>query len=223
MDEHGLDMLFFGGSMFFESEAIRRKFPNHERYYDRKSDYPGLVAGSEYFKQNIQNKDFIAQVGMQIARREFLAAHNLHFHDGILHEDNPYTFLCMMHAKKVMYAPERYFNYRVRSGSITTTQKSLRHVTGYLAAMADVIRYTCDDKPVPALLDAIERFLDDLLYSAVDAWRQVPANEKKGAFCGDADADTMMQLFLVEALYKEALSSKSGRGLVSRLLRRLRR
>lgn len=221
MDRHELDMLFFGGSMFFESEEIRRKFPSYESYYDRKSDYAGLMSGIAYFMQNMQRKDFIAQVGMQIARRDFLAANNLRFHDGILHEDNPYTFLCMMHAKKVMYAPERYFNYRVRAGSITTAKKSLRHVTGYLSAMDDVAGYACGRELSAELSETIEGFLDELLYSAMEAWRQVPEEEKKSAFCEGANADTMTQLFLIKALYREEPSCGNSRGFVSRLLRRL--
>lgn len=55
-------------------------------------------------------------------RREFLIENDLHFREGILHEDNEFTPRACFRAKSVKVIPDVLYNYRVRPGSIMTTR-----------------------------------------------------------------------------------------------------
>lgn len=55
-------------------------------------------------------------------RRGFLEDNNLHFCEGILHEDNEFTPRVCFSAKSVKVIPDVLYNYRVRPGSIMTTR-----------------------------------------------------------------------------------------------------
>lgn len=55
-------------------------------------------------------------------RRQFLEDNNLHFCEGILHEDNEFTPRVCFRAKSVKVIPDVLYNYRVRPGSIMTTR-----------------------------------------------------------------------------------------------------
>ena len=55
-------------------------------------------------------------------QREFLNDNNLRFREGILHEDNEFTPRACLKAKNVKIIPDVLYNYRVRPGSIMTTQ-----------------------------------------------------------------------------------------------------
>lgn len=55
-------------------------------------------------------------------RREFLMENNLHFREGILHEDNEFTPRACLRARTVRVIPDVLYNYRVRSNSIMTTR-----------------------------------------------------------------------------------------------------
>lgn len=73
-------------------------------------------------------------------RRQFLLDNGLRFREGILHEDNHFTPLVCLAAKRVKVIPEVLYNYRVRPGSIMTTRglqskESLILIANDLAAM----------------------------------------------------------------------------------------
>ncbi len=55
-------------------------------------------------------------------RRQFLEDNNLHFREGILHEDNEFTPRACLYAKSIKVIPDVLYNYRVRPGSIMTTR-----------------------------------------------------------------------------------------------------
>ncbi|MDR3305712.1 MAG: glycosyltransferase [Clostridiales Family XIII bacterium] len=204
-DAGELDVLFFEGSMLFESEEIRKKHPNLAQYYERKNDYAGLMDGKAYFTRLIENKDFVAQVAMQFARRSFLLENDLHNEDGILHEDNPYTFLVMMRAARLMHSRERLFVYRVRTGSITTVRKTVKHAEGHLAAIRIVLRYLEEEPPGKRLRRAAGRFLDDLLYAAAATYAMIETAPAPAGRPSPQGADPALPalLFLTKAVTDE--------------------
>lgn len=55
-------------------------------------------------------------------RCEFLIENDLHFREGILHEDNEFTPRACFWARSVKVIPDVLYNYRVRPGSIMTTR-----------------------------------------------------------------------------------------------------
>lgn len=55
-------------------------------------------------------------------RRQFLEDNNLHFREGILHEDNEFTPRACQVAQSIKVLPDVLYNYRVRPGSIMTTR-----------------------------------------------------------------------------------------------------
>ena len=188
-----LDLLFFGGRLHFENEAVYRAHRKLAGYYRLNGNYPTITNGKDLFQRMIYFTDFVSTVSLQMANRFFLNENNLRFQEGILHEDNIYTFLCLMAAGRVKLIPDVLFVYRIREGSITTAQKGLRHVEGLLAGMREVNRWRCANRaqvetcvsatqPTPTTwrcanraqvqkggtLDAaIDQFLDLLLNQAV--------------------------------------------------------
>lgn len=55
----------------------------------------------------------------RLIRRSLLLDNKLWFREGIIHEDNYWTYLLAKHVKRMAFCPEAFYYYRVTPGSIT--------------------------------------------------------------------------------------------------------
>ena len=97
---------------FYETEQEYRTLSNYnlpEHTSDRKViknfllTYAGDVVGAQ----------------SRLIRRDFLIKHNLFFKDGIIHEDNYWTFFLAKYVTSMCFCPERTYYHRYNPTSIT--------------------------------------------------------------------------------------------------------
>lgn len=101
-------------------------------YFSLKNE--NLIRGTESYKENIifSGEKFLRENGKIIIGkgyvwrnlycREFLMNNNLYFEKGIVLEDQLFTILCLLKAKKIKYLENYIYYYRIgREGSITST------------------------------------------------------------------------------------------------------
>jgi len=77
-----------------------------------------IYTGTEYFKKRAG--DFLNS-WRYISNTKFLRENNLHFYEGIVHEDNEHTPKLLYYAKKVLVYNKPIYAHLIRSGSIMTT------------------------------------------------------------------------------------------------------
>ena len=65
-------------------------------------------------------------------RRSFLVDNNITFLDGIIQEDNIFSFYCNMAAQRVFHTEEQFYLRLVRHGSTMISEKRFEHVYGFL-------------------------------------------------------------------------------------------
>jgi hypothetical protein len=77
----------------------------------------------------------------KLYRKEFIDKYNLHFKDGLLHEDELWSFQCACHTKKISVVKENTYYYRVRQGSIQTSMQFSIHHQHYCTSCLAMIEY----------------------------------------------------------------------------------
>lgn len=96
--------------------------------YARKEDKEGLAPYSfPYYSENRQEiKSFLLTyngdiVGAQsrLIRRDFLLKHHLFFKEGIIHEDNHWTFFLAKYVRRMAFCPKRMYYHRYNPTGIT--------------------------------------------------------------------------------------------------------
>ena len=100
--------------------------------------------------QQLRNqRDYSVSPCIQIVRRDFLLEHEISFCEGIIHEDNFFTFQIMMNAKRAKCINDVYFYRRVRESSIMTKEISYKNLLGYYVCFLKMMDYMsrCDIKP----------------------------------------------------------------------------
>jgi len=130
-------------------------------------EYEGIFTGRELFCRFSENKDYKIEVWRQVLKREFLIINNLFFYEGILHEDNLFSFLCAMKANRVMNINREYYIYRQHNGSIMHTKNGKRARSIYIL-LAQIFTYwninIFSERENKAIADYFQRLYDQYEY-----------------------------------------------------------
>lgn len=144
MEQYSLDALYFDGKSFFENESLRRNNPNFEEAYIRKKSYGYYRKGLELFADFVDDGVYYAQTALQCIKRKFINENKLRYVDGLLYEDNLFTFTAMMLAGKVMHHKRTVLLHRVRSGSIMQSKPSFHGFYSLFYTHRETLRFYMD-------------------------------------------------------------------------------
>jgi len=117
-----LDVIFFDAESVFENESIKEQMPYYIGYYTRKELYSEVSGGADMFCRMVPVEDYKPSACLQFARRSFLIKNKLKFVEGLLFEDNIYTFKLMLLAERAKHIPENLYFRRIRANSITASE-----------------------------------------------------------------------------------------------------
>ena len=127
-----------------------------------------------------RNGDFYPSACMQMLKASFLLENGLFFEDGILHEDNLFTWRCLLAAKRVGYLDEPLYLRRVREGSITTKPTSAENALGYFRCGVRALSHSEEvSRLQPAERDAFQGIVGSWFSAAADHWQGFDEAERK--------------------------------------------
>lgn len=132
--EENLDIVYFDAEPFFDTDELEREKSGYRQYYQRRGTYPGVKTGIQLLVEMTSNDDWKPGPPLQLIRRDFMRADEIAFPEGAFHEDNPYSLLGALAAKRVSYLPQALLQRRIREGSIVTSLPTARHVFGLFDA-----------------------------------------------------------------------------------------
>lgn len=149
-----LDLCFFDAEPFCMEEDLALVCAGYEEYYRRGDEYGDVYDGPRLLVSMYEHGDYLPSACIYLMRRDFIEANGIAFHEGILHEDNAFTFECLVRAQRASHSNNAYYKRRVREGSITR-MLSFEHVYGLFACYVDMMR----------TLSSIDRYaVDDDIY-----------------------------------------------------------
>ena len=168
-----LDELFFTGTSFFESASLQEEFSRYETYYKRNGSYEDLYSGPQYMLESWSNGDFYPSPCMQMLKASFLFENALSFEEGIIHEDNLFTWRCLLAAKRVAYLDESLYLRRIREGSTMTKPVRAENALGYYRCGMGALNHSEE----VGNLQSAER---DAFQGVVGSWFSAAANHWQG-------------------------------------------
>lgn len=136
-EDKKLDVLYFSGTSFYENQELTEAHSAFSNAYYRKGNYKEVLTGEKMLVELRQNKDYMSSACLQIIRRDFLNEKNIRFYNGILHEDNCFTFKTLLQAERTFCVNDIYFYRRVREQSIMTRQENWKNLKGYFCCLMD--------------------------------------------------------------------------------------
>ena len=123
-ENNNLDIILFDAKTVYENDKLKALLPEYETAYERRGFYKGVYSGGNIFIKLISNRDFIMSACLQFIRRSYLQEQELLFYEGILYEDNLFTFKNLLNAERVEYLDKKLYRRRMRENSIMTAPKA---------------------------------------------------------------------------------------------------
>lgn len=160
------DILYFSASCFAteENKLIIDELNRLRKFYFRPRYVLEPIRGTDFFSQSWKEHKYIVSACLQVVKREYLEKNNFKFCEGILHEDNIYTFVTLVNAERVGSIPTVLYDRRIRNDSIMTKKKNYKNVYGlfvsYCLLMDELDKYSFID-------DNLVRCINEYLYSLI--------------------------------------------------------
>lgn len=145
-EEKSLDVLYFDGESFFETEELKEIKKNYITYYARKGDYSRVMTGPQMLHEMIAMDEYRSSLCLQFISSVHYRQENLRFEEGIIGEDNIFTFQCIMPAHRVYHMKEAFFHRRVRENSVMTSAGKFEQVYGFFAGYLAIERAFRDNQ-----------------------------------------------------------------------------
>lgn len=159
-EENSADIVYFDYKKIYECEMELSQDKSKKNCYD----YLGIYSGREFFCLLAREKNLKIEVWRQLFRKDFLLQNDIRFYEGILHEDNLFSFICVMKAQKVLNIKKEYYMYRQRGHSIMATMNEHRIVSLYIVLL-EVFKYWNAHEFSSDENEAISYFFESIYYS----------------------------------------------------------
>lgn len=101
----------------------------------------GAYVGSDVVRETYLDHKWYMMAWNKLCNLKFLRSHNLYFEEGLIHEDDLWSFLLSLHARSFYAVQQDTYNYVVRSGSITTNRNLSIHIDAYLFIVNKITSY----------------------------------------------------------------------------------
>ena len=166
-----LDFVFFDAESFCDETIDLRNYP----YQRNQQITDNIGKGIELLKIQDQTGNFRTSACLNFTRLSFLRKHNIQFYPHIIHEDELYTALLYLNAKRVKYIKRTFFKRRVRTDSITTRPFSLQNIQGYFTVAHELVHYKYQSNRSKEIMN---NHLSQMLNAAIRNAFQLPIKER---------------------------------------------
>ena len=128
----------------------------------------------------VKNGDYLSSACLYLIKRNFLTDNDISFYDGIIHEDNLYTFLVFMHAERVGFVNRPLYLRRLREESIMTNEKNFENVYGYFICGIQMLKYLNEHaETISTGIRSASRNMRIMFENATDIYMDLDKIEKR--------------------------------------------
>jgi cellulose synthase/poly-beta-1,6-N-acetylglucosamine synthase-like glycosyltransferase len=173
-----LDLIQFNMETVFESEELRHRHPNM-RFRPRNGNYPGIWNGEAIFAKMFENRDYRISPCINFIRTEMLREAGLRFIEGVIYEDNSFTLMLMLTAKRVSYLDQALYHYRVRPHSTITSSIGIKNLLGYITNCSAMLQFVKSRDLSACAAAAANQQIAFIFRQAANVHRGLPLSTKQ--------------------------------------------
>lgn len=138
-----LDFAMFQSESYAAKRRLKARAGEANRYFLKSSKVTeSTVTGHRLATSLVSEKSYSVPAWQYVWRRSFLKDEHIRFEEGVLMEDNLFTFLIMTRAQKSRFVRSLVHRRLIRDGSIMVDGSAMRHFEGYLSAFIRMVELT---------------------------------------------------------------------------------
>jgi hypothetical protein len=157
-----------------------------------------------------ENNEFRENVALQLFRRIFLLENKLTFFNGMIHEDDLFSFQCILLASRVMHIKEHFYHRRVRANSIMTGNKQINQLNGRLRCIGEAFSFINGKQFSASTTHAIFTFLSKEIRGAISIYHKLVDVQENDI---SAFGDTLIQVLYLVLVRKSIDNEETIRGI----------
>ena len=169
-EKESLDVVYFDSSIIYESEEIPAQKRIPETFYIRKHDYSKVTNGADMFTAMMERDEFRCSACLQFIKAEYMKTHSLRFREGILHEDELFTFLCMIQANRVIHINKPFYIRRMRFDSIMTNKRGFQNFYGLLVCFIHMTSFSIQCEYPKKVQEQVNKRLEAVRNNAISVY-----------------------------------------------------
>jgi glycosyltransferase involved in cell wall biosynthesis len=178
-EAHDLDFVFFDADILNKESKLAMPL-----MYDRSQciGEEELLPGIAMLQKQIAAKRYTPSPCLFLIRADFLRKLQLSFYPGIIHEDQLFSAMLYLQARRVMYIRQAFFKRRFREASTMTQRYSWRNINGYLTVTNELLTFKkerADKKQKKAINALLAQMLDAAVWNA----HVLPAKQRIDLLC----------------------------------------
>jgi len=157
-----LDFAFFDAETF--GHGIQYTVLVNNFNYKRTHIGSEIMSGSVTLEKLLKFGEFFSSVCLLFIDGNFLREKRLLFEMNIVHEDELFTSILFLEAKRIRHVPVSFFMRRLRSDSIMTVTYSMKNINSYFAVGTKLLEYAVQN---PMRKKIVDCYLEGMLNAAV--------------------------------------------------------
>lgn len=181
-ENDNLDVVYFEADSFYETEEIKKDFPQFQTLYHRKKEYKEVYTGHDLYIQMENAGDIKMSVGLQFTKRQLLIENNIKFEEMRAFEDNLYTLQVMLKADKARCVKDRLYLRRVRSDSIMTGKVNKLRFEAYNRIVMELLEMLEKESQDSELQDALYKRVRGTFINVYKDYSKLSVKEKTEVF-----------------------------------------
>ena len=160
---YSADVIFFDSIVFGDMTCSGMR----ENYYTRGELYSNPKTGIEMLRKLLKYNEYRSAVPLLFIRRQILSEFDMTFYNGIIYEDELFTFLLFLHSRTVVHLAEPLYKRRIRDNSITNSSVNPNNFKSILIVASEMIN-TCINIDVNSQDRIVIRLSIDYILRAVN-------------------------------------------------------
>lgn len=174
----GVELLVFNGMNFSEDDDGR--FIKRELLIEEFKSWKQIITGRELFCRMLEeNSLLMCCVYLQIVRRDSLLRSGIRFKEGMLHEDNLYSFRLFMEMKSSMVIDRELYMRRIRKDSITGSPVTIKNLDGCSTVYNEITELSHNLELTNNLKTYINRYLRVFFMIIAQNYYRLDRKERK--------------------------------------------
>lgn len=157
--QNQLDFIFFDADVFTDDEISTSNFN-----YIRSDKYEDITySGINILEKQLSSGGYRSSSCLNFINRKFLNDIQLYFYPKIVHEDELFTFILYLRARRVGLYKKTFFHRRIRKDSIMTTTFGDKNIIGYLTVCRELYYHSLQYGISLTCVQLLKQRISDLL------------------------------------------------------------
>ncbi len=197
-DRDDLELLCFNGRVFADEPAMEERAEKFHYFRDFSYAEAAVNTGGELYAQMLRTGEYSCSPCLVLIRRDSILRNSLCYYEGIVHEDELYTYQLLLSTSRVGCTQDVFFLRRIREDSTMTRPTSFDDVYGYFICYVQMMKFAAALTLSDSVAEQVWKGPANMLSFARRNYTKLSAGKRQARWGLPADQRQLFQSIVVD-------------------------